>query len=173
LCISDRSGLGWWATDRNAAPGKVNIYIYIPSAMRVNASPDDPDLSALARLTDLSLTRKEGTDYKALLEARLPFAADDNPENRNSPRFAIDNGHGKVYTALSDFRNERARSSMLEALATESELRKHLAKENELREKWRKGDHSVRQAIMHSEEQTAQLRSRIASLRNAAVRLEK
>ncbi|MDE6121234.1 MAG: hypothetical protein K2F63_05540, partial [Muribaculaceae bacterium] len=31
LAIDEMSGLGWWATDRNAAPGKVNIYIYIPS----------------------------------------------------------------------------------------------------------------------------------------------
>ena len=62
---------------------------------------------------------------------------------------------------------------MLEALATDASLRKQLTDEEVLRERYRKGDHSVSRAILDSERQTAQLRRRSVSQRNNAVRLEK
>ena len=42
LAIDEASGIGWWATDRNRVPGKVTIYVFAPSQIRVNADPDDP-----------------------------------------------------------------------------------------------------------------------------------
>lgn len=172
LAIDEASGLGWWATDRNAEPGKVTVYVFIPSEVRVNAAPDDPNLHELARLSDMSLTRKEGVDYSELLQSRLPEPDEGDSGSSSSPRFALDAGNGKVYTSLSDFHNDRARSAMLEALGVEAELRKHLAREEALRERWRKGDRGVRLDILDSETQTAQLRERIANLRNTAARLE-
>lgn len=174
LAIDEASGLGWWATDRNRIPDKVTIYIFAPSQMRVNADPSDPDIEALARLSDISLTQRPDVDYKELLASKLP-ARDASGETiaAASPRFMLDMGNGKVYSALSDFRNDRARSAMLEALAAEASLRKHLVKENELRERYRKGDRSVADAILDSERETTRLRERIRSQRNAAVRQER
>lgn len=172
LAIDEASGLGWWATDRNAEPDKVTVYVFIPSEVRVNASPDDPNLHELARLSDIKLTQKPGTDYKEMLSSRLPEQSDNENSASASPKFAIDNGNGIVYTSLSDFKNERARSAMLEALGMEVELRKHLAGEEALRERWRKGDRSVSTDILESEAHSAQLRQRIADSRNNAVRLE-
>ena len=171
LAIDEASGLGWWATDRNRIEDKVTIYIFAPSQMRVNADPSDPDLRSLAMLSDISLTHKDGVDYQALLASRLPAQPAGNGASA-SPSFAIDMGNGKVYTKLSDFRNDRARSAMLDALAAEASLRNHLAKEDALRERYRKGDRSLASDILASENETASLRERVRSQRNAAVRLE-
>ncbi|MDE5661888.1 MAG: hypothetical protein K2I04_04595, partial [Muribaculaceae bacterium] len=173
LAIDEASGLGWWATDRNRIPDKVTIYIFAPSQMRVNADPSDPDIEALARLSDISLTQRPDVDYKELLASKLPARDASGETIAASPRFMLDMGNGKVYSSLSDFRNDRARSAMLEALAAEASLRKHLLKENELRERYRKGDRSVADAILDSERETTRLRERIRSQRNAAVRQER
>ncbi len=172
LAIDEATGLGWWATDRNHIPGKVTIYVFMPSAMRRNAEPDDPNLGALARLSDITLTQNPGTDYKALLAERLPEEAPDTHKSTGRTRFTLDMGNGKVYTSLSDFRNDAARSAMLEYLAAEAMLRKQLAAEEALREQYRSGNRNVKGAILESEKQTAAMRTRIDGLRNSAVRLE-
>lgn len=173
LAIDEASGLGWWATDRNSEPDKVTVYVYAPSAMRVNVSPSDPDLLSLARLDNIALTRNDNTDYTALLQERLPKSNEQEDNTENRKRFAIDMGNGKIYTSPSDFKNDRARSAMLEALATGIALQKHLAAEEALREKYRQGDRSVKQAILDSESETARLRRLAASQRNKAIRLER
>lgn len=173
LAIDETSGLGWWATDRSADAGRVTIYVFIPSQMRVNVEPGDPNLASLARLDNISLTQKADVDYRELLGNRLPPEdVEISGEFSKSPTFALDMGNGKVYYRLSDFKNERAKAAMLEALATESGLRKHLIHEENLRSRYSKGDKSVASAILESEAETARLRARFASQRNDAVRLE-
>ncbi|MCM1067184.1 MAG: hypothetical protein NC418_06400 [Muribaculaceae bacterium] len=172
LAIDEVSGLGWWATDRNRIPGKVTVYVFAPSQMRVNADPSDPNLAALAMLSDISLTRKDGVDYAAMRASRLPAVNDSDPSDAARPRFEIDMGNGKVYFRLSDFTVDRARRAMLEALGTEATLRKHLAAEDAMRERFRRGDSSLRADILSSERETETLRRRLATQRNTAVRLE-
>ena len=174
MAIDETSGLGWWATDRNQIPGKVTVYVFIPSQMRVNVEPDNPNLAAFARISSIALTQKDGVDYADLLRQRLPARNTTvSASGTAAPVFALDMGNGKIYYSLKDFKNDRARAAMLEALATDAALRKQLADENEMRERYRKGDRSVRNAILDSEKQTAQLRRRALSQRNNAVRLEK
>ena len=72
-----------WATDRNQIPGKVTIYVFVPSAVRVNACGRREPASALARLSDISLTRREYADGAAELTRRLPDA-DDATDAANS-----------------------------------------------------------------------------------------
>lgn len=172
LAIDEASGLGWFATDRNRLPGKVTVYVFAPSAMRVNAESDDPNLASLARLDNIALTRREGVDYRELLASKLPEAATRGSED--APQlFAVDMGNGKVYTSLSDFANSRARSAMLEAMATRRTLDKHLAIEADMREQYRKGNHGLAAKILGSERETDNLRRRYASQLNNAIRLEK
>lgn len=172
LAIDETSGLGWWATDRNQIPGKLTIYIFAPSQMRVNVDSSNPALTSLARLSDISLTHRPGVDYQAMLASRLPKDDAAGPAVA-SPKFALDMGNGHVYTSLKDFRSDRARSAMLEALAMDAKLRKHLEKEDALRERYRRGDHSVDRAIIASEADTEAMRRSIRAKVNAAIRAEK
>lgn len=61
---------------------------------------------------------------------------------------------------------------MLEYLGAEVLLRRHLAAEEALREQYRRGDTGVASEILESERKTAEMRKRVAALRNSAVRLE-
>lgn len=171
LAIDETSGLGWFATDRNRIPGKVTVYVFAPSAMRVNADSDDPNLVSLAKLDNIALTRRQEVDYSRLLAGKLP---QQTQVVDTAPRlFALDMGNGKIYTTLADFTNKQARSAMLEAMATKFNLDKHLAAEAELRERYRKGARDVSTQILDSERETETLRRRYASQVNNAVRLEK
>ncbi len=171
LAIDETSGLGWWATDRNHVPGKVTIYIYLPSEVRTNVEAGSEDIEALAKLNNIALTRTPGKDYKALLSSRLPQGTQSSSPVGAS-RFELDLGNGKVYTAVEDFRNSSARSAMLEALGLEIELKKSITATGQLREKYRRGDTSVSRAILDAEDHEATLRRQIAQARNKAVRLE-
>ena len=172
LAIDEASGLGWWATDRNQVPGKVTIYVFAPSQVRVNVEPDDSNIASLARLDNISLTRNPDTDYKAMLAKKLPKESN-QATSQTSPRFCIDLGGGRVYTHLSDFRSQQAKSAMLELLGRQARLRKHIEAEEKLRQQYRNGNKSVSQAILDSEEETTRMRAEIKQLRNSVARLEK
>lgn len=171
LAIDETSGLGWWATDRNQIPGKVTIYIYLPSETRVNCEPDDPDLTARAKITSIALTQREGVDYKALLEKKLPEATEENTVSAN-PRFELDMGNGRLYTSLDNFKNPEARRAMIEVMAAKVELRKNSETLDALREKFRKGDRSVSHAILQAERERQTIQRRLRTATNQAIRLE-
>lgn len=172
LAIDEASGLGWFATDRNRIPGKVMIYVFLPSETRVNCDPDDENLTSLAKLSDIGLTRREGVDYKALLEEKLPAPASETAKADHSPRFELDLGNGRIYTSMDQFRNKDARRTMLQLLAAEVNLRKLNEKLDALREKYRKGDRSVSAAILSGERERESLYREIRTTRNKVVRLE-
>ncbi len=171
LAIDEASGLGWWATDRYQIPDSVTIYIFQPSAVRINVQPDDENLVALAKLSDIVLTQNPDTNYRALLNNRLPDVQNHTLSTGNAI-FALDLGNGKIYTTLSDFKDPAARSAMTEYLGAEASLRRHLEQENTLRARYSRGDMSVAGQILESESETALMRRHAAALRNNAVRLE-
>lgn len=172
MAVDETSGLGWFASDREQIPGKVTIYIFAPSQMRVNVESDDPDIASMALLRDISLFQKEGGDYKSMLAQRLPSDSNDEVLETSGPSFVIDGGNGKIYYRVSDFSNTRARSAMLEAMAAESALRRHIDQENALREEYRKGNKNVSDRILESEKETVRLRKQLLNLRNRAIKLE-
>lgn len=174
LAIDEISGLGWWATDRNNLGDSLTVYVFIPSAVRVNVDPDSPDIASLARLADIGLTLREGTDPRAELDRRLALVHDDADDAPCSGTlFTLDLGDGRVLTSLSDFSNSAARSAMTEYLGTEGRLRSHLAAEEALRDRYRRGDRSVAAAISDSEAETSRLRAAALAQRNNAIRLER
>lgn len=173
LAIDETTGLGWWATDRNNLGDSVTVYVFRPSAMRVNVDPASPDIAALARLSGISLTRKPETDAAAELDRRLALARTPIAnETGRAELFALDLGNGRIYTSLDDFGNAAARASMTEYLGTMSRLQQHLAAEEALRARYRAGDRSVAAAIEESETETARLRAQALARRNNAIRLE-
>ncbi|MDE6854084.1 MAG: hypothetical protein K2J38_03410, partial [Muribaculaceae bacterium] len=173
MAIDETSGLGWWATDRNAEPGKVTVYVFIPSQVRVNADPDTDDVKALARVSDIKMTQKPGADYSKLIafcHTERKSGSVDSGVDASS--FAIDMGNGQVYDKLADFRSDEARAAMLDALAARAALRRHLEQEDALREQYRRGNRDVANQILDSEAETERLRQRVTNLRNTAIRLE-
>lgn len=170
LAIDENSGLGWWATDRNRIPDSLTVYVFVPSDMRVNVEPSDSNLVALAKLSDVSLTRRAGVDYDELLASKLPEmrAAD----TAGGSVFCLDLGNGSVYTRLSDFRNSGARAAMVEYLGALATLQRHLEQEQALRSRYAGGDTSVASAIEESEAETARMRNALTGLRNSAIRQE-
>ncbi|MDE6081303.1 MAG: hypothetical protein K2F70_03435, partial [Muribaculaceae bacterium] len=87
LAIDEQNGVCWWATDRNKIPGKVTIYTFIPSEMRVNYEVDDPDLASYARIDSYKKTWAEGKDYTKLLN-RISKRMEADVE-QPSPEFVI------------------------------------------------------------------------------------
>lgn len=171
LAIDENSGLGWWATDRNQIPDSVTIYVFIPSAMRINVDADDENLAAYARISNIGITQNPDVDYHALLEEKLPVL--NNDENSGPDEiFAVDMGNGKIYTRLSDFRSREARAAMVEYLGALSSLHRSEAQEETLRAKYRSGDKTVSQRILMAENESASLRSQVAALLNKSIRLE-
>ncbi len=109
LAIDEVTGAGWWATDRNRIPGKVTIYLFIPSEMRINYPVDAPDLNARASLRDWRSTIGPDSDRESVMariDAAEMAAAD------NSPDFILPLPDGRVYTHWDDFRSDRARRLM-------------------------------------------------------------
>ncbi len=172
LAIDEITGLGWWATDRNSPGDTVTVYVFRPSTMRVNVDPASPDIVRLARLSDISLTRKPDTDVAAELDRRLALARPAADAGIRSELFVLDMGNGRIYTQLDDFRNAGARAAMTEYLGTMSRLEQHLAAEEALRARYREGDRSVAAAIEESEAETARLQAQALARRNNAIRLE-
>lgn len=172
LAIDEVSGLGWWASDRTQIPGKVTIYVFIPSQMRVNYPLTDEHLTDAARLTSIALTQRPDADYTAL-RTKI-FSADTAATDLGGamPTFLMDMGNGKVYTSLSDFKREAGRRSMVEYLGERVKLRKLLEQLDELRARYAAGDHSLGLRILDLEAEERDMRAGLAVLRNAVVRNE-
>ena len=44
LVMDEGTGLGWWASDRGAAPDSVTVFIFVPNKSRVNYDPDTENI---------------------------------------------------------------------------------------------------------------------------------
>ena len=167
--IDELTGIGWWATDRNNIPGKVTIYRFVPSDLRVNYSPDTPGLIGLASLSSgVAATHPQGADYTTLLAA-LPAANAQSSADEPDFTFAI---QGKIYTSLDDFRNDSARRLMESYLDYADEYDLDRQDLDRLRIKYRKGDKSVRQQIIQLEKSQEEGRLRLRSMANEIIRCE-
>lgn len=169
LAIDDVTGVGWWATDRNRIPGKVTIYRFIPSELRVNYAPDTDGLKGLALLKSVSATHPEGADYSAYLDAieSLGTAGDDDDQE-----FAFALPGGKVYHSLDDFKSDAARRLMMEYLDRREQHDADVQQLMSLRETYRGGDHSVAAAIGKLESKIEDDRGRLRSAANEVIRAE-
>lgn len=172
LAIDETTGAGWWATDRNHIPGKVTIYVFVPSATRVNVSPDAPDLASLARLSDISLTHAPGADYTALRD-RIAATAEANPgaDHTTGSSFEIWVGN-KAYRRLSDFTTSAGRAAMARAINARAAIASTTDRLAALREKYRRGDHSTETDILNLELQLEDSRAQYADAVNQAIAAE-
>lgn len=176
LAIDESTGVGWWATDRNRIPGKVTIYIFVPEENRVNVSTDNPDLTAIARLTDISLTRKPGVNYNAILARLQQLGVEDNVRNASvtaGGEFRIPIASlSKVYTRLDDFRNPEARGAMAQAIDCRAEIEQIQKRLTELRLAYSKGQTKESINILNLEHSLDDARRRMEIFINRAIKAE-
>ncbi|MDE6301641.1 MAG: tetratricopeptide repeat protein [Muribaculaceae bacterium] len=176
LAIDETTGAGWWATDRNRIPGKVTIYVFIPEENRVNVPEDDPNLTALARLSDISLTQRPGADYKKTLARIQQLGMMDNVRNSAEtvgggfylPVASLD----RIYTRLDDFRNPQARASMIQALECRAEIEQIGNRLAALRKAYSDGRTSESINILNLENSLDDARRRMKTFVNRAVSAE-
>lgn len=173
LAIDESTGLGWWATDRNRIPGKLTIYVFVPSETRVNVADDDENLVALAKLSDISLTREQGVQYPQIPEASDASKAENSFASKGRSEFNLPIGSTKkVYHTLSDFRSSQGRQAMERALNARAEVKKIEMQLAALREAYGKGDHSQADSILSLEHELNTARASYAKYVNQAIESE-
>lgn len=170
LAIDELTGAGWWASDRNRIPGKVTIYLFVPQELRVNVSPDAPDLLARASLSSIRSTWQEGADYRTLLRRIAAITPGGNKERAADFRLSIP-GRG-VVTTYSQLHSPRARALMKDYVDSERRFESALERLGELRAAYAAGDRSVSDAILQAEARIDEARGELLDMRNEIIRLE-
>lgn len=173
LAIDEEAGMGWWATDRNAPEGKLTIYRFLPSAMRVNVEPDAPDLSDRARVTSIAATQIEGKDYDALRRKAAQLTRSAQVARDGSPAvFAVAMADGSVRHTLDEFRSPEARRAMEDLLGIDDEISAISTDLAALRAKYSDGSTSVDSRIRGLESELDKARKRRKTALNKVIRLE-
>lgn len=169
LAIDETTGLGWWATDRNRIPGKVTIYVFVPSDTRVNYPEDTPGLASLARLSSIRDTQEEGAAYPMIVRR-----ADNRTNSRadRGPSFTFAMPGWKTYTSLSDFKSQSAREAMGQYLHAKTEAEATGKELASLRQRYANGDHSVGETILSLERRLLSQNEETRRLANEIIRTE-
>lgn len=173
LAIDETSGLGWWATDRNADPGKVTIYVFAPNETRVNLDADLDDIIDRAKITDIGATRPADSKLLSRLDVLKTLSDADNvEEDDEDAEIYLSLGNGIVYTSLSQFKNQQAAAEMLSYLQESQkvdELKDELA---DLRGRYGDGDLTVAEQIRKAEVELEKAAPRLQKRLNNIIRLE-
>lgn len=168
LAIDETTGLGWWATDRNHIPGRLTIYVFIPSDTRENYPADTPGLENLARLTSIAATPGDRSMLAERLN-RLNAAA----ASSTSGDFLFTLPGGRRYTSLSDFTSPQAREAMERYLQASGEIETTRSRLADLRQRYGQGERSLSQRIITLEKQLLQQTRHAADLANEVARLQR
>ncbi len=173
LAIDETTGLGWWATDRNRIPGKLTVYVFVPSETRVNVPEDDDNLQSLARLSNIALTQEDGAEYPKIPEPIDFSKAENNLTKKGHSEFALPIGSvNKIYRSLSDFRSTEARRAMERAVNARAEIKSIEERLAELRESYARGDRSQSDVILTLERDLNAARANLRGYTNKAIELE-
>lgn len=170
LAIDEITGTGWWATDRNRIPGKVTVYLFIPSEVRVNIPFDAPDLTDRARITSIAVTQEPDSDYSQLL-ARVK-AIRPAVENSDKISFIFPLSDGTVLTSLSDFRSDHARDAMKRYLSIKQNIADNSTNLDRLRRQYAAGDTSLSAEILERERSALSLHERLLNTANDIIKAE-
>lgn len=169
LAIDEVTGAGWWATDRNAIPGKVTIYVFVPQELRINYPVDDPELADRARVTSIAATQQKDKDYSAIRNAIASI--DTRPQKpRTSFNFGLPGG--RVAHTFADFHNPESQALMNRYLTGCRELADTKARLARMRASYGKGDTSLSADILDTEREITDIRTRLADIANQIAKAE-
>jgi hypothetical protein len=169
MAIDEATGLGWWATDRNAEDGKVTIYVFVPNETRQNYDPDRSDITDLAFISSIKATQPEGYDVQTKRDALSRVGA---RENTDAQLFKLSLGNGKVYTKLTDFSNDKARSMMLSYINDLKGFEKQQAQLDAMRREYAEGNLTLTDSIAQAERELESARNALLARRNSVIKLE-
>lgn len=126
MAIDETHQVGWWATDRNAEPGMVQIYLFLYEEEPFYLEEAQPER---ARISSMAETWREEGGYAALVnEIR------EGPQHHvPTSKLWIPIDNQTVYTQPEDFRNETARSLFFKALSLKEELNSTRSRLEQLR----------------------------------------
>lgn len=170
LAIDEATGAGWFASDRGCVPGKVTIYVFVPSQTRVNYDVDDPSLHDKARIKSIDSVRS--AEASALRQRIAAIDEGGSRRGMGNSRFEISMGNGKVYTSLDDFSSRQARQEMKELLVEQEHIDAQIVRLNQLRERYRGGEKNLADQIADAETAIEYGRQKISEWRNKVIRLE-
>lgn len=170
MALDENTGLGWWATDRNAPEGMATVYIFKPNSTRVNYSPDSDGIADKAFITNYRDTWPQDFDADAALKPLDNLG--NKAGHKGAPDFVFSPGNGKVYTSLTDFRSDRARHLMRKYLEQKRTLVKANQDLDDLRARYAKGDLTLRGKILSSEQRVKQLDANLRTAANAVANAE-
>lgn len=167
LAIDELTGIGWWASDRNRIPGKVTLYMFIPSELRKNIDPDSPDIASRALLKSIKDTWLPTTDRSAII--RRIAAIENGKEKSGAKQFEINIPGRGIYTSLSDFRHKEARAAMEMYLKTKKNIEEDKDRLDEMRSEYSRGNHANANRILEAEKRMLQAEKELDELRNAVI----
>lgn len=171
MAIDEETGVGWWATDRNAAPGRLTVYLFKPSELRINYPVDEPGLADRALARNFRSTWDDGADYTQLIRAVKSISGNAR-RGEESPglRLAIP-GRG-IITDPSQLRSAEARRLAADYMKLTAELSTTLRRLAALRTSYSRGQTAVGSDILEAESNVESLRARVKSASNAVVSAE-
>lgn len=169
--IDETTGAGWWATDRNAKPGMVTIYLFQPSDLRVNYKVDTPHLAQLARLDNIALTQPKDFDKTEFINKINAEAAAQS--NYKAPDFEFALPDGRIITDIQQLNNPEAAEALENFLDYKNELNATYKQLESLRNDFRNGDKSVASNILDLEGKTMRMQRELRRLSNLVISAEK
>ncbi|MCH5246697.1 MAG: hypothetical protein J1E99_00940 [Muribaculaceae bacterium] len=169
LAIDETQGIGWWATDRHQHPGKVTVYTFIPSDMRINYDINDASLKSRARIDSYRATWDD-KNYEPFL---MSLSSNTNAIRLSSDtQFSISIPNKGVYKTLNQFNNREAKELAQLFIDNLTNLHKDNASLKELRKRYSKGEKGVASQILELESSTEELRKELSNLKNEIIILE-
>lgn len=170
LAIDELNGIGWWATDRNNLGDKITVYVFVPNDLRVNISPDDPDVVARARISDYKATWDD-RDYDDLLKE---IASIETGSSEKKADFHFPMSGGREYTSLKDFKTSGGRQAMTAYLRILEQYEESARSLAQMRRQYHSSPSAaLGQRIAAAEKQTAALREKCDKARSDVYRAER
>ena len=142
LAIDEMTGIGWWATDRNAPQADVvTIYIFKTNNIRENYDRTETDVYGFAAVTSIGATQNVDSNYDSLRDAIK--AIEEVSEVRNFEfTFVIKNG--VVYHYFDDFRSSEAKGLMHKRIALSADIDELKADLSNQREQYASASNAAR-----------------------------
>ena len=122
LVLDDKTGYGWWATDRNNIKDKITIYVFKRNEFRTNYNLNEANLVSFAKLSDYKKTW-QGNDYTSEANS-LEELLEPITEVSNNKEFVFYVSKNLVYTSTDDFNSEEAKNAFKEVVILKNELQK-------------------------------------------------